>query len=357
MASVYNTDSNIYRPLVARYDAFSSKGTGWATESPGLRLLGSAGSNFYSVAGFVSPLGDLLATFAGSTTGTRLFGKDGWETPSGFPPEIEGSSTTLDDTLGYGHLSDFTWDGETGYFVYRDESTNDLIIRKFEGGEWQTLDTPDSGDPEVVTATYNGYVPITVWEDDGELKSAAPVLDPDGTFDDSDWPGATLTAVPSTTHIDAASDDRGNTVVVFLDDLDPLPTCSTEADPPFGDSDDDEDYCKTRVFGMVRNVLGAWAGPTVLDDDFTVENTLHFDETSDEDFHQWSYPRVVYLSDGVFLLVFSITDAVARTSGVYSKTYTVGTGWSAGYDTIIEEDLEGDDEHYRMAKRLNLVTD
>lgn len=161
----------------------------------------------------------------------------------------------------------------------------------------------------------------------------------------------------------AATDGQGNVVVVFLQTdpgfvIAPTGTISTAYTIRGND---------VRVFAAMRGASGIWTGPTRIDDAarFSTDTTTVFQDAwgrvsaSQANITggiEYPTPAVTYLGEGRFLAAFAMTDLVASKSSIYTRGYSVGSGWDSASQIGLLDSLKLNSattiEAYRFANDL-----
>jgi alpha-tubulin suppressor-like RCC1 family protein len=161
----------------------------------------------------------------------------------------------------------------------------------------------------------------------------------------------------------AATDGEGNVVVVFLQTdpgfvAAPTGTIST----PYTVRGND-----VRVYAAMRGADGTWTGPTRIDDAarFSVDTTTVFQDawgrasssqSSITGGIEYPTPAVAYLGSGRFLAAFAMTDLANSKSSIYTRGYSVGSGWDSADQIAVLDTLKLNAsttiEAYRFANDL-----
>lgn len=159
-----------------------------------------------------------------------------------------------------------------------------------------------------------------------------------------------------------ATDTSGNTLVTFIQKNPAASACDTSTTPITR-------KCAYRVFSTFHSIGDTWTGPTQLDDPtlFASTSTTLFQDTGavestvaadDAGGITYPTPQVAYLGSDIFLAAFPMTDTSAGTSGLYSRTFTVGAGWDRTTTTVESTAIDTDSaEAYRVVNDLHLATD
>ncbi len=162
--------------------------------------------------------------------------------------------------------------------------------------------------------------------------------------DDNDLHALNPTSNSMTRAFSAATDQQGTIVSVFLsrhsDEL--SISCSSQAL-----------NCDFRMYASVQSPDGLWTGPTPVDESFALtKSTTTYAQKAEDFFNgstpvlqysakepglQFATPQVAYLGDGRFLVVGVIsdyTDTDAPVTRIFSRAYTVGSGWDPESDIL-----------------------
>ncbi len=180
----------------------------------------------------------------------------------------------------------------------------------------------------------------------GSCLAAASSTSLSGVFQTRKWlSDPTATVVGFST----ASDGNGNTVVVFIQSDTGHSTCLSSAT-----------NCQYRVYATLLSADGQVIGPTRIDGDFDDQETTLYQNggIANEGGLDYFVPQVVFLGGGRFLAVFSVLDGPTLYSGLYSKIFTVGSGWQSSSTLVDGGTLttSGTQHYYRLFNDIKLVS-
>ncbi len=306
---------------------------------------------------------------------------------------LDAGIQSLDGPLDFwnGFVKDLVWD-ETGTarIALVDDASPEIRVAQPAGGAWDTeasdFSPSSSSNATQLKLLYDGFRTVFMWiaQDPTDDRSDTSVIStiysinseennywalmPDRVEDDDDDFHALNPFSNGMTRVfDAATDLQGTVLAVYIskhsDEL--TVSCSTLAK-----------NCQYRLYASVQGPDGLWAGPMPLDDLYrSTKTTTTFAQESDETFSsgsdldysatepglEFATPRVAYLGDGRFLVVAVISDYTTTTAPVtkiFSRTYTVGSGWDTSSDTIeIDEfdHVENDSESFSTYRPVNEI--